>query len=151
MNGCWSVMVAWVFFWGIYTVSFVLYMVELYLLQFRVKKEADWSHRSEPVICVHTNVVFSPRNPDSRFITLEKREPEKTVLVLTFTYHKSHIKAIDIMGYVHISISQHVDWQGKGLRRQSILSASLAVLFYWTRPVMIHIFTTDPHILRGID
>lgn len=103
------------FFWGICIVSFVFYMVELYLLRFKVKKEADWSHRSKPVICVHTNVVFSPRNPDNRFITLEEREPEKTVLILSFTYRNSHIKAIEIKEYVRISISQHVDWQGKGL------------------------------------
>lgn len=48
------------------------------------KKEVGWSHRRKRVIRAHTNGVFSPRNPDSRFITLPRRAGGAVALVFLF-------------------------------------------------------------------
>lgn len=139
------------FFWGFYIVSFVLHMAELYVTV--QSEKGGWlvSPEQASYLCAYQCSAFPKKAWQQIYYTWKERAREDSAHLNTLTYHKSHIKAIEIMEYVHISISQNVDWQGNGPWRQSIISVSLTVPFYWTRPVMIHIFTTDLHILRGID
>ena len=79
---------------GFAGISIAWCKVQLYPLHFmakkkkkKKKKEVGWSHWRKRVIRAHTNGVFSPRNPDSRFITLPRRAGGAVAPLYLFIYY----------------------------------------------------------------